>query len=186
MASDTLSKLVTYDDYRQLPDDGKQYQIIGGELYMTPAPTTIHQRILFKLAQAIASHAADHNLGEILIAPVDVILSMTDVVQPDIVFVAKERMNIITQKNIVEAPDLVVEVLSGHTETIDRKKKRELYARHGVREYWIVDPEAKTIDQFLNENGQLTRTHTIKSGETLASKIVEGLQVSVDEIFKEL
>ena len=98
----------------------------------------------------------------------------------------KERMNIITKNNIVEAPDLVVEVLSVHTETIDRKKKKELYAQHGVREYWIADPEAKTIDQFLNENGQFTLIHTIKSGETLASQIVEGLQVSVDEIFKGL
>jgi Uma2 family endonuclease len=185
MASDTLTRLVTYDDYRQLPDDGKQYQIIGGELYMTPAPTTIHQRIALRLKLKLFEFVERNKLGEVLDAPVDVILSMTDVVQPDIVFVAKERMNIITQKNIVEAPDLVVEVLSEHTETIDRKKKKELYARHGVREYWIVDPEAKTIDQFLNENGQLTRTHTIKSGETLASQIVEGLQVSVDEIFKE-
>src|SRR5690554_2681848 len=127
MASDTLARLITYDDYRHLPDDGKQYQIIRGELYMTPAPPTVHQRIARNLFLFMDDHVRKHKPGEILFSPVDVVLSMTDVVQPDIVFVAKERLNIIAEKNIVEAPDLVVEILSEHTGKIDRTKKMKLY-----------------------------------------------------------
>lgn len=183
MASETLSKLVTYDDYRNLPDDGKQYQIIGGELHMTPAPTTVHQRILFKLAQIIAAYVNENNSGEVLVAPVDVILSMTDVVQPDIIFVARERMNIITKKNIVEAPDLVVEIISEHTETIDRKKKKEMYERHGVKEYWIVDPDAKTIEQYLLEGKTFMSKSTAGPDETLTSPLLKEYMVATNDVF---
>lgn len=183
MASETLSKLVTYDDYRHLPDDGKQYQIIGGELHMTPAPTTVHQRILFKLAQIIAAYVNENKSGEVLVAPVDVILSMTDVVQPDIIFVARERMNIITKKNIVEAPDLVVEIISEHTETIDRKKKKQLYERHGVKEYWIVDPDAKTIEQYLLEGKTFMSKSTAGQDETLTSPLLKEYMVATNDVF---
>lgn len=151
MASETLTRLVTYDDYRHLPDDGKQYQIIGGELYMTPAPTTIHQRVSRNLLRLVDDYVTQHNLGEVFYAPVDVVLSMTDVVQPDIVFISSKRLNIITKKNIVEAPDLVVEILSEHTESIDRKKKKALYELHGVKEYRIADPHTRTLEIFTLE-----------------------------------
>lgn len=151
MATTTLTRLTTYDDYRHLPDDGKKYQIIHGELYMTPAPSTFHQRILLNLIRTLDPFVNENNLGEILIAPVDVVLSMTDVVQSDLVFVARERLNIITKKNIVEAPNLVLEIISENIETIYRQKKMELYEKHGVGEYWIVDPDAKTIEQFIQK-----------------------------------
>lgn len=180
MASETLTRLVTYDDYRHLPDDGKQYQIIGGELYMTPAPTTLHQRIALRIKVKLFEYVEKKELGEILDAPVDVVLSMTDVVQPDIVFVAKERLNIITKKNIVEAPDLVVEILSEHTESIDRNKKKELYERHGVNEYWMVDPEAKRIEQYVPEQ-QAFVLKTTAGTKKLTSILLEGF--TLDEIF---
>lgn len=183
MATTTLTRLTTYDDYRHLPDDGKQYQIIGGELYMTPAPTTQHQRIGLRLKFRLFEFVERNKLGEVLDAPVDVVLSMTDVVQPDIVFVAKERLNIITNKNIVEAPDLVVEILSEHTETIDRKKKMELYERHGVKEYWIVDPDAKVIEQFVLKKKKFKFHAKTEDQQKLASQVIEGLSFSVNEIF---
>lgn len=105
---------------------------------------------------------------------------MTDVVQPDIVFVAKERLNIITKKNIVEAPDLVVEILSEHTESIDRNKKKELYERHGVKEYWMVDPEAKRIEQYVPEQ-QAFVLKTTAGTKKLTSILLEGF--TLDEIF---
>lgn len=183
MANSTLTRLTTYDDYKHMPNDGNQYQIIGGELYMTPAPTTIHQRISRKLLRFLDDYITQNDLGEILYAPVDIVLSMTDVVQPDIVFVLKERLNIITKKNIVEAPDLVVEILSEHTETIDRKKKMKLYEQHGVKEYWIVDPDAKVIEQFVRKKGKFVLRERVKSGQTLAAKIIEGLSFSAGEVF---
>ena len=179
----TQSQLTTYDDYRQLPDDGFQHQIIGGELYMTPAPTPYHQEISLNISVALSKHANQHGLGKVYTAPVDVILSMTDVVQPDLVFVARERLNIITKKNIVDAPDLVVEILSEHTETIDRKKKLALYEKHGVKEYWIVDPQGKTIDQFLLKENSFQLKATISGTQKLSSEVLENLSLAAEDIF---
>jgi Uma2 family endonuclease len=184
MAIKTLSRLTTYDDYRQLPDDGKLYQIIGGELYMAPAPTTIHQRISLKLLRFLDNHITQNNLGEVLYAPVDVVLSMTDVVQPDLIYVAKERLNIITKKNIVDAPDLVVEILSEHTETIDRQKKMALFEKHGVKKYWIVDPAEKTIEQFVLEEKTLQSNTKVKGNQKLTSIVVHDFSFPVSGVFE--
>lgn len=183
MSLETPTKLVTYDDYRHLPDDGKQYQIIEGELYMTPGPTTTHQRILFKLAQILNNHTSKYDKGEVMIAPVNVVLSMTDVVQPDIIFVSQKRLNIITKKNVVEAPDLVVEILSERTETIDRIKKKELYEEHSVKEYWIVDPDAKTIELYAFEENKLVLKKTAKLGEKLTSLLLNQFVLEVSDVF---
>jgi len=183
MSTTTLSRLTTYDDYRKLPDDGKQYQIIGGDLHMTPAPTTIHQRILRNLFRITDNYVTKQKVGEVLFAPVDVVLSMTDVVQPDLVFVAKDRLNIITKKNIVDAPDLVVEILSEHTETIDRQKKMFLYEKHGVKEYWIVDPIKKMIEQFVLEEKTLQSHAKLKDIQKLSSIIIDDFSFPVSEIF---
>ncbi len=178
-----MPKLTTYDDYRHLPDDGNQYQIIGGELYMTPAPSTAHQRISRNLFRCIDEFVSKHSLGEVLYAPVDVILTMTDVVQPDIVFVAKKRLNIITKKNIVEAPDLVVEVLSEHTKSIDRSAKKDLYERAGVKEYWLADPDKKRIEILILENQKFGNPVLLKSGEALQHSILKGIRINMNEVF---
>jgi Uma2 family endonuclease len=179
----TKSRLTTYDDYRHLPDDGKQHQIIEGQLYMTPAPTTLHQRILLNLFRLIDPFVNKSELGEILIAPVDVVLSMTDVVQPDLVFVAKQRSNIVTKKNIVDAPDLIAEIVSENSEIIDRNKKMALYERHGVKEYWIVDPSAKCVEQYLLNNRRLSLKDTYKDSQKLASVVVNNFTISPSDIF---
>lgn len=183
MTPEIQTTLVTYDDYRQLPDDGKIYQIIRGELFMTPAPSTIHQRIAMKLEFRLFEFVSKNNAGEVLHAPVDVVLSMTDVVQPDIVFIAKDRRNIITRNNIVEAPDLVVEILSDQTETIDRKKKMELYEYYGVKEYWIVDPGTEQIEQYVLENGQFEFHSKAKGKQKLVARVIDGLSIQPKKIF---
>ncbi|WP_340105172.1 Uma2 family endonuclease [Rhodohalobacter sp. 8-1] len=182
-ATTTTSRLTTYDDYRHLPDDGKQHQIIEGELYMTPAPTTVHQRVLLNLFRLIDPFVNDNRSGEILIAPIDVILSMTNVVQPDLVYVAQERLNIITKKNIVDAPDFIVEVLSENTETIDRQKKMALYEKHKVKEYWIVDPSEKTIEQFVLKENSFHLRATISGNQNFSSVVLEKLTLAADDIF---
>src|SRR6266498_4123278 len=130
----------TYEDYLLLPED-RRYEIIDGDLFMTPAPGTPHQRIVGNLYLRLRQHVDDSGLGEVLCAPCDVVLSPTDVVQPDILFVAAARLSIIGEKYISEAPDLVVEVLSPSTAERDQDLKMKLYARFAVREFWIADPE---------------------------------------------
>ncbi|REL38404.1 Uma2 family endonuclease [Rhodohalobacter sp. SW132] len=183
MPISTLSQLTTYDDYRGLPDDGNQHQIIGGELYMTPAPTTQHQRILLNIFRLLDPFVNENEIGEILIAPVDVVLSMTDVVQPDLIFIARERLNIITKKNIVDAPDLVVEVLSDNTENIDRQKKSVLYEKYGVKEYWIVDSQAKTIEQLVLKKNSFQLLATVSGTQKLSSVVLEKLTLTADDVF---
>ena len=181
--STTQFRLTTYDDYRHLPDDGKQYQIIGGELYMTPAPTPYHQEISLNIATILREFVKEHHSGKIYTVPIDVILSMTDIVQPDLVFVSRDRLNIITKKNIVEAPDLVVEILSEHTESIDRKKKMTLYGKHGVKEFWIVDPSKKVIEQLVLKENFYHLHSTVSGTQKLSSVVLDGLTLATEQVF---
>src|SRR5260221_9129763 len=124
---------MTYAEYCLLPDDGNRYQVLEGELIVSPAPRLLHQDIVLQLALLLSGHVKARNLGKVYVAPVDVILGPTTVVQPDILFVRGEHMEIVTDQNIQGPPDLCVEVLSPGTESIDRERKKTLYARFGVR-----------------------------------------------------
>ena len=138
---------ITWRDVQQMPDDGNRYEAIEGDLYMTPAPTTRHQRVSKRLQYALDRILERPGLGEVFVAPYGVEFPATgEGVQPDIVFVARERYEMITEAGIVGAPDLVVEILSPSTAGRDRTIKLRLYERHGVREYWIVDPDEAAID----------------------------------------
>ena len=130
----------TYEDYCELPDDGCRYEVIDGVLYMAPAPHPRHQRILFNLAALLAPFATGDNvLGEAFFAPIDVIFASEDVFQPDLIFISREGLHIITDRGLEAAPDLVVEVLSPSTRSRDLNLKRRRYAHFGVPEYWPID-----------------------------------------------
>ncbi len=179
----TQTKLVTYDDYRKLPNDGKRYEIIEGELFMTPAPSTRHQRILGKLYKLISNYVEEKDLGEVLMAPVDVVLSMMDVVQPDLIYVSKDRENITTKKNIVAAPDLVIEILSENTAPIDQNRKKTLYEKYGVKEYWIVDPDENYITQYSLQEDAFALHAELDESEKLTSKVIEGYVLPLADVF---
>ena len=134
----------TYEDYCNAPED-KRYELHDGDLVVVPSPSQPHQDSSLEIATEIKLLIRRTGIGSVFVAPFDVVLSDTDVVQPDVVFVSRERENIITHGNIQGAPDLVVEVLSPSTAHRDRTFKRALYARHGVREFWLVDTDAHTI-----------------------------------------
>ena len=137
----------TWRDAQRMPDDGSRYEAIGGKLYMTPAPSIRHHRVTRRLYHALDPLLAKAGRGELFWAPVGVEFPATgEGVQPDLLFVSTERLGIIAEEWIRGAPDLVVEILSPSTVGRDRSKKRDLYERHGVREYWIVDPDANAID----------------------------------------
>lgn len=172
----------TVNDYMTAPPD-KRYQLLDGEMIVAPSPTTRHQRILLRLYQAVNDFVGTHRLGEVLVAPCDVVLSNHDVAQPDVLFISNERSGIVTEPNIQGAPDLVVEVLSPGTTQYDRGYKRSLYSRHGVREYWLVDPESETIEVLTASDQGLVTHSAYHQGETLASPLLEGLDVRLEQIF---
>ena len=145
--------VLTYEDYAALPDDGRRYEIHDGELSVTPAPGTNHQRVSRNLYDVLGAYVKTQGLGEVLYAPVDVILANTTIVQPDLIFVAPAHASRVSRRGIEGAPTLAVEILSPSTTTIDRSRKLQLYARYGVPYYWIVDPEARTLEAYELTDG---------------------------------
>lgn len=172
----------TYEDYVLLPDDGR-YEILDGELLRVPAPTPFHQLVSKRINHSLDGHVTRNKLGEMLNAPCDVVLSATDVVQPDRLFVAAQRISTIGEKYITAAPDLVVEVLSPSTAERDQTVKTDLYARYGVRELWIASPEAKTIEVLVNAGGSFRREAIYGNGDVLKSPLLPGLEVPLADVF---
>ena len=145
--------ILTYDDYAALPDDGHRYELYEGELVTMPSPRPRHQVVIGNLHTLMADHVRGHGLGQVYLSPIDVILSRITVLQPDLVYVERARLGIVTERAIEGAPTLVVEVLSPSTNARDRGVKQALYARYGVPFYWIVDPDARTM-QALRLSGE--------------------------------
>jgi Uma2 family endonuclease len=153
MSEPGRDRLLTYADYAVLPDDGQRYQLLEGELVMTPSPSRWHQEVSRELEFRLLAHVREHDLGEVFDAPLDVTLDDRNVVQPDILFVSKARAGILQGSRIIGAPDLCVEILSPGTERLDRVRKLELYARFDVTHYWIVDVVARTIEEYVLAGG---------------------------------
>lgn len=174
----------TYEDYKLMPEE-KRCEIIEGELLMTPSPAFRHQAIQIRLSVQLYSFVDQHELGHVVAAPMDVILSPENVVQPDVLFIAEERSAIIENTGGVHgAPDLAVEILSPSTAPRDQVLKRKLYGRFGVQEYWIVDPESRTIEVLTATAGGLESWQTFEADSTLASPLLPGLAIKVGDIFK--
>ena len=174
----------TYADYLETSDD-ERYELLNGELIMAAAPLIAHQYILIKLVAKVETFVDERNLGTVYCAPFDVVLSDTNVVQPDLLFISNERAHIITPDNIQGAPDLVVEILSPTTAERDRSVKFELYAQHGVHEYWIVDPDDRSITVFLLNEGEFEEVDTYSEGETLTSPMLAGFTFKLEGKFRQ-
>jgi Uma2 family endonuclease len=173
-----------YRDYRQLPDD-QRYEIIDGELYMVKSNGSLHQVVLRNLESMVWPFVRDNQLGQVLFGPLDVILSEEDIVQPDLIFVSRERQEIISEHGCEGAPDLVVEVTSLATSKLDRQQKRELYAKYGVQEYWLVDPVARSIDQMELQGEKLSlKGSYFRKDERVTSQIIPELSLPVRQMFE--
>ena len=173
----------TYEHYRTTPED-KRYELLDGDLLMTPAPNLKHQGVQFELGSRLGRFIKERALGEFFFAPCDVVLSNHDVVQPDLLFVSREREHLLSGgDNVRGAPDLVVEVLSPTTADRDRGYKHALYAKHGVREYWLVDPVDETIVIHRLQDGALVAAHTFGRGQTLRSPLLAGFELALDAVF---
>jgi Uma2 family endonuclease len=139
----------TYREYCLLPDDGRRYELLEGDLHVNPAPTTTHQTVSKRLQFELMLQIERTGQGVVFNAPVDVIFSDTSVVQPDLLVMRATRRNLISERGIEGAPDLIVEILSPRSERTDRELKFKLYASAGVREYWIVDSRARRVEVFM-------------------------------------
>ncbi|MBI4461007.1 MAG: Uma2 family endonuclease [Acidobacteria bacterium] len=174
---------MTYDQYCLLPEDGNQYEVFDGELVMTPSPSSRHQKIVQKLLYRLSAYLEAHSLGEVFVAPLDTIFDQYTVLQPDILFVSRERVAEVVKERIEGAPDLVVEVLSPSTFYKDLRRKMAVYSQFGVREYWIVDPEKQTIELYQQGGEGLQLARQFASQETFQSPLFQGFQLPVSSIF---
>ncbi len=170
---------MTYHEYALLPQDRNRYEVLDGELYMTPSPTYRHQRIVSHLHSLLAAYVSRHGLGEVLTAPMDVVLSETNVVQPDILFLRADRLPPITAKNIPVAPDLIVEVLSPSSLEQDREDKKTVYARHGVAHYWLVDPDARTLEMHALSGAAYGPPTRFSGDATATTALFPGLSLAL-------
>jgi Uma2 family endonuclease len=145
---------LTWRDLWRTPDDGKRYEIIDGVLYVSPAPVPLHQRVLRALFLVLNRHVTRHQLGEVFFAPIGIVLEVPSAVQPDLVFIGERQGDIVKEKAVFGAPDLLVEVLSPSSERRDRSLKRRTYERCGVAHYWVVDPRRRRLHAWRAEGGR--------------------------------
>ena len=183
MAQAKPARKLTYDDYCKTPDD-QRWELIDGELIMAPSPNTAHQTVCLNLASLVNGFVKEGGLGQVFIAPLDVVLSNVDVVQPDLLFVSNARQHIVTDANVQGAPDLVVEVLSPSTAIRDWRAKMDLYAEHGVQEYWVVDPEAQRMWVMARNEDTLTEVANYGPADTLTSPTLPGFTANLPEVFQ--
>lgn len=178
------SLAITVHDYMGMPEGPPYYQLIDGELYMSPSPNWRHQEIAGKIYTRISNFLEKHDLGRVFIAPLDVCLTEINVYQPDVLFFTHKRKGILGERCIEGAPDFVVEVLSDSTAHLDKGHKRKIYARTGVRELWFVDPETNEIAVYDLKKSVDAATATYGGNDKFSSALFPGLKFSCAEIFR--
>jgi Uma2 family endonuclease len=177
-------KVWTYDELvEKYGETNQPIELWDGEICMAPASTPKHQRIAFHLAKLISTFVEQHSLGETMLAPVDVIMGEHRVVQPDILFIANENSGII-QDRIRGAPDLVVEIVSTSSWQRDNIEKRTLYEQYGVREYWLVDPEADMVQVLSLSEGSYRLLGRFGPGQVVHSAVLAGFECGVSDILQ--
>lgn len=185
MSEPAFTPALTYEDYLDLPDDGRRYELVEGDLFVTAAPFIRHQSASSNLHLLLAPFVRKHRLGHVLYAPTDVKFSATTVVQPDLMFVATKHQSRILDAYIDGAPDLVVEILSEKSRRYDERTKKQLYEKFGVPEYWILDSDLETVKVYrlgLRGYGAAFEL-AAENGDTLTSPLFPGLAIEVAEIF---
>jgi Uma2 family endonuclease len=176
---------LTYEDYVNLPDDGRRYEVLDGELVVSPSPTSRHQLVSHNLDFALSSWVRAKGLGRMWAAPLDLILADTVVMQPDLIYVSKLRSAIVTKRGLEAAPDLVIEILSDSTASRDRGVKMRLYARYKVPRYWIVDAEARTLEVHALRDDAYERVATYRGDDVARFDVPERFEMNLSEAWSE-
>ena len=176
---------LTYDDFVLFPDDGKRHELIDGEHYVTPSPNLKHQAISRNMVASIWSYLRQHPVGRVYTAPLDVVFSHFDVVEPDLLFVAESRREVLTAANVQGSPDLVVEIGSPSTRRRDEKLKHQLYERFGVSEYWVVDPEIDVVRVYRLSDGTYVRVEelSLDRGDVLTTPLFPRFELPLGVVF---
>ena len=174
---------MTYEEYCQLPEDGKRYELIGGVLHVPPAPSWEHQFSAFALARILADHVDAHRLGRVGIAPFETFFSEGDVVQPDILFIQNDHLARLSSRRLTGSPTLVVEVLSPSNRSYDLRKKRAVYAAHGVPYYWTRDPLARWLDEYELRDGVYVLLRRWRGDEICEPALFPGLQIPLAKLW---
>ncbi len=174
---------LTYAEYRTLPETGPRYQLLEGQLVMTPAPSFRHQTVVARLFAALFNFAEPRRLGVVRAAPLDVILGAETVLQPDIVYLSNTRRGLIAEEGVRGAPDLCVEVLSPHSREFDLGAKRALYAQHGVLEYWAVDPDANTVEVDRLQQAGVAPGRSFGASDSVSTLLLPGLSILLRDVF---
>ena len=174
---------LTYEQFRELPDDGKRYELIRGEVHLTPTPTNRHQLVLQNLVQSLGRIILRGKLGDVWTAPLDVRLGEDTALQPDLIFVSESRANIILENYINGAPDLAVEILSPSTAAHDRATKLALYGEAGVPEVWLIDPLAKTVEVLKLQGKRYLVDSALAGDQKLASTQFPGWDLPLAQLF---
>lgn len=177
--------LVSYADLQRMPmgKDGRQYELYDGEVRLVPSPTNRHQVVLKNLVALLVAYEREHG-GRLLFAPSDVVFTQYNVIQPDVLYFLEARRHLVQFDRPTDAaPDLVLEVVSPGTSTHDRSRKRAMYARFGVREYWIVDPLDETVEILVLEGPTYQLAQIAGRDEQAASPTIAGLRADVSRVF---
>jgi Uma2 family endonuclease len=180
----SISTKFTYEDLKLIPPDRNRYEIVDGELFVTPAPRTLHQRIVGNIFAALHQHVRQHRLGEVFVAPYDVVLTTGTVLEPDVLFVSSSRLHYVGEDNLSGPPDLAVEVISESTRRLDREVKLKQYALYGVIEYWLVDPEGKGVEIFRLKEEEYELAARLGFRDTLTSPLFPGLNLAVTSLWE--
>lgn len=175
--------ILTYDDYRLLPNDRNRYEIFDGDLSVTPAPRTKHQRTSSRLHVILANHIRAQQLGEIFAAPTDVIFTPTTVVQPDLIFIGDDRHHIVTERAIEGTPTLLIEILSPATHQTDRLTKAQLYARYQVPHYWLVDPDQQTLEAYELARDHYNLVASAQNADVFIPSLFPGLSIQLGDLW---
>jgi Uma2 family endonuclease len=180
---------LTYDDFLLFPDDGKRHELIDGEHYVTPSPNVRHQRISGRLYLMIGSWLETHPIGQLFYAPLDVVFTQFDVVEPDLLYMSNERASaVLTDKHVTGAPEIVIEIASRGTRKRDESIKKRLYERSGVVEYWVVDPELDVLRVYIHAAGGYGRACELsaEADDVLTTPLLPGLEMRLTRIFDAL
>lgn len=174
---------MTYADLEHLPDDGRRYELYDGEVRVVPSPIPWHQLVVDRVADQLKAYRERFG-GLLFTAPLDIVFSELDTVQPDVVFFVREREHLINlRKTIRVAPDIAVEILSPSTEAVDRGKKMQTFARFGVREYWILDPDSEMVEVYHLHEGDYVLAQAASKTEFARSVVLSDFAVDVAALF---
>jgi Uma2 family endonuclease len=172
---------ITYQDLRAFPEDNLRREIIDGELFVTPAPVPRHQQVVAELTSALLLYGKEHG-GQVYPAPTDVFFSNTTVVEPDVLFLRSEHLEPVDPDKIVVVPDVVVEISSPSTRRTDLTRKKDLYERFGVPEYWFVDLEGEHLEVYRLLEGRYAPPEVLKGGDILTSSVLQGFSFDLSTI----